>query len=395
MLVLVSIAEFLAMSMWFSFSAIKPLIADQWDISNTDAGLVLAAFQTGYIVGVPVFGYLADAYDVRKVFAFSALVAAVLSVAFAWLSDGLLSAMAIRFFVGLAIGGVYTPAIRFLTLWFEPRQRGKVVGILVGALVAGSASPYLLSPLAETWGWQSLVYITVGAAVTSAVIMLFIVPKAPAPIVPASRSYNFRILKDKPIGLINAGYVSHMWELYAMWAWIGPFLVYTLTQKGFSDASSNSIGGLIAFFIVAIGAPASAMAGIFSDRMGRTVVAGSLLATSGIISLFFGFMTAAPLVLIVVVGLVYGFAIVGDSPVFSAAVTELAPSENVGAALGIQSLLGFGITIISTAVFGVLVDWVGWNVAFFVLGIGALIGTGALVWLRRLPASIKMAGGRR
>ncbi len=128
-LALVSLAEFMAMSIWFSFSAIKPLISDQWEISNTDTGLILAAFQLGYILAVPLMGYLADLFNVRKVFAISALTAALLA-------NDLLSALLLRFIVGMAMAGVYTPGIKFLSSWFEPKQRGRSVGIFVGALVA-------------------------------------------------------------------------------------------------------------------------------------------------------------------------------------------------------------------------------------------------------------------
>lgn len=393
-LALVSVAEFMAMSIWFSFSAIKPLISDQWAISNTDTGLILAAFQLGYIVAVPLLGYLADMFNVRKVFAISALAAAVLNLAFALLAVDLISALLLRFLVGMAMAGVYTPGIKFLSSWFAPRQRGRSVGIFVGALVAGSASPYLLTPLAQNWGWQSLVFITVGGAVAAAAIMAFVVPDAEIRIAP-SRGYNFGILKDKPMALMNAGYVSHMWELYAMWAWIGPFLVFAFLQRGESDAFANSFGGLMAFLIIAVGAPASVIAGVLSDRFGRTKVAGLFLLTSAIISFFFGFLAAAPIALIAIVGIVYGFSIVGDSSVFSTGITELAPSENIGAALGVQSLLGFGITIISIALFGFIVDHASWELAFLSLGIGAIVGPLAMVWLRRLPASTRMSGGRR
>jgi len=394
-LTLVSIAEFMAMSIWFSFSAIKPIISDQWEISNTDTGLILAAFQTGYILAVPVLGYLADVYNVRKVFALSALAAAALNLAFALLSTGMLSALVLRFMVGLAMAGVYTPGIKLLSYWFPPEQRGRAVGVFVGALVAGSASPYLLAPLAQSLGWQSLVFVTVGAAVAAAAIMAFVVPDSDEAPVTSGRRYNFAILKDKPMALMNAGYTAHMWELYAMWAWIGPFLVFVLTQQGRSEPSAISSGGLLAFLIVAVGAPASAFAGIVSDRIGRTVVAGLFLAVSAIISLFFGFLVGAPVALIAVIGVVYGFAIVGDSPVFSAGITELSPEDNKGAALGVQSLLGFGITIVSIALFGFIVDKFGWEVAFFVLGAGALVGPLAMIALRRMPESVKMAGGRR
>ena len=312
-LTLVSIAEFMAMSIWFSFSAIKPLISDQWAISNTDTGLILAAFQLGYILAVPVLGYLADVYNVRKVFALSALAAAALNLAFALLSTGMVSALILRFAVGLAMAGVYTPGIKLLSYWFPPEQRGRAVGVFVGALVAGSASPYLLAPLAQSFGWQSLVFVTVGAAVGAAAIMAFVVPDSDEVPAPSRRGYNFAILKDKPMALMNAGYTAHMWELYAMWAWIGPFLVFVLTQQGKSESSAISFGGLIAFLIVAVGAPASAFAGTISDRLGRTVVAGLFLAVSAVISLFFGFLAAAPIAMIAIVGIVYGFSIVGKS----------------------------------------------------------------------------------
>lgn len=393
-LALVSLAEFMAMSIWFSFSAIKPLISDQWAISNTDTGLILAAFQLGYIVSVPILGYLADLFNVRKVFAISALAAAILNLAFALLSTGLISALLLRFLVGMAMAGVYTPGIKFLSSWFEPRQRGRSVGIFVGALVVGSASPYLLTPLAQTWGWQSLVFITVGGAAGAAALMAFVVPDAEVKTAP-SRGYNFAILKDKPMALMNAGYVSHMWELYAMWAWIGPFLVFAFLERGESEAFANSFGGLLAFLVIAVGAPASVIAGLLSDKFGRTVVAGLFLLTSAIISLFFGFLAATPIALIALVGFAYGFSIVGDSSVFSTGITELAPSGNIGAALGVQSLLGFGITIISIALFGVLIDHASWEIAFLSLGVGALIGPLAMLWLRRLPASTRMAGGNR
>ena len=109
----------------------------------------------------------------------------------------------------------------------------------------------------------------------------------------------------------------------------------------------------------------------------------------------FALSVLAAAALIAIIGVVYGFAIVGDSPVLSAGITELSPEDNKGAALGVQSLLGFGITIVSIALFGFIVDSLGWEAAFFVLGVGALVGPPAMIALRRMPESVKMARGRR
>lgn len=394
MLALICLAEFLGMSIWFSFSAIKPILADEWGISNTDAGYILSAFQLGYIAAVTVVGILADRYNTRAVFAVSAALAGVLNLGFAFLAGGLWSGIVLRLLVGAAMAGVYTPGIKIVAGWFTPRERGRAVGVFVGALVLGSASPYLLAPVATGVGWRALVMVTVVASFAAAGIMWFAVDDAPAT---TSTPFAFdpRLLKDRPLRLMNLGYVAHMWELYAMWAWIGPFLIHSLEQQGRSTDAATDLGGQLAFAIVGIGALACAVAGFLGDRFGRTLTTSVLLVISAACSFTFGFMETAPIALIALVGLVYGFAIVGDSPLYSAGITELAPRERIGAALGVQSVLGFGTTIVSIFLFGVVVDHLSWTAAFVMLGVGALIGPLFMLRLRALPEAEKLAGGRR
>lgn len=388
------LAEFLAMSIWFSFSAIKPLLADEWDISNTDAGYVLSAFQLGYIAAVVVIGMLADRFNTRAIFAASAVAAGVLNLAFALFARDLVSAMLLRLLVGAAMAGVYTPGIKLVAAWFSPAERGRAVGVFVGALVLGSASPYLLAPVATDIGWRALVAVTVIAALVAGAIVYWIVDDPPA-MPSAPFAVDPRLLKDRPLLLVNLGYVGHMWELYAMWGWIGPYLIHVLERQGRSPDSATDLGGQLAFAIVGVGALACAVAGVLGDRFGRTLTTSVLLLVSGVCSLVFGFLQTAPIAVIALVGLVYGFAIVGDSPLYSAGVTELAPRDRIGAALGVQSVLGFGMTIVSTFLFGVVVDAASWTAAFIMLAGGALLGPIAMLRLRALPEAARLAGGRR
>lgn len=394
MLALISIAEFLGMSIWFSFSAIKTVIADDWNISNTDAGYILSAFQLGYIAAVIVIGILADRFNTRAIFATSALAAGILNLGFALLARDLASAMLLRFFVGAAMAGVYTPGIKIVAGWFTPQERGRAVGVFVGALVLGSASPYLLAPVATDVGWRALVVVTVVAACASAAIMWFLVDDPP---VQSSTPFSFdpRLLKERSLALVNLGYVSHMWELYAMWGWIGPYLVYVLQQQGRGADAATDLGGQLAFAIIGVGALACAIAGFLGDRFGRTLTTSVLLIVSAACSFAFGFLETAPIALIAFVGLIYGFAIVADSPLYSAGVTELAPRERIGAALGVQSVLGYGTTIVSVFLFGVVADRVSWTAAFVMLGVGAMLGPIAMLRLRAMPEAEKMAGGKR
>lgn len=388
------LAEFLGMSIWFSFSAIKPILADDWGISNTDAGYILSAFQLGYIAAVILVGILADRFNTRAIFALSAVLAGLFNLLFAWFARDLWSAIGLRLLVGAAMAGVYTPGIKLVAGWFTPQERGRAVGVFVGALVLGSASPYLLAPVATDIGWRALVVVTVGASWIAAAIMWFLVADPPER---SSTTFSFdpRVLKDRPLLFVNLGYVSHMWELYAMWAWIGPYLIHVLEQQGRSSDAATDLGGQLAFAIVGIGAIACAAAGFVGDRFGRTLTTSALLLVSAACSLTFGFLDTAPIALIALIGLAYGFSIVGDSPLYSAGVTELAPRERIGAALGVQSVLGFGTTIISVFLFGVVVDAFGWTAAFVMLGAGALVGPIFMLRLRRMPESARMAGGKR
>jgi len=388
------LAEFLGMSIWFSFSAIKPILADDWDISNTDAGYILSAFQLGYIAAAIVVGILADRFNTRAIFAISAVLAGVLNFLFALLASDLWSAIGLRFLVGAAMAGVYTPGIKLVAGWFSPQERGRAVGVFVGALVLGSALPYLLAPIATDIGWRALVMVTVAGSWAAAAIMWFLVHDPPQR---SSTPFSFdpRILKDRPLLFVNLGYVGHMWELYAMWAWIGPYLIHVLEQQGRSSDAATDLGGQLAFAIVGIGALACAVAGFLGDRFGRTLTTSALLVVSAACSLTFGFLDTAPIAIIALIGLVYGFSIVGDSPLYSAGVTELAPRERIGTALGVQSVLGYGTTIVSVFLFGVVVDTFGWAAAFVMLGLGALVGPIFMLRLRRMPESRQMAGGKR
>jgi MFS family permease len=114
-------------------------------------------------------------------------------------------------------------------------------------------------------------------------------------------------------------------------------------------------------------------------------------------------MLTAPLLLIVLVGSVYGFSALGDSSVYSTGITETVRPERLGTALAIRSLLGFGAGAVSPLVFGSVLDIygapsaqsAGWGWAFTVLGVGGVLGLLSMLWLRTLPESRRLAGGKR
>ena len=199
-----------------------------------------------------------------------------------------------------------------------------------------------------------------------------------------------------------AGYVFHSWELLGMWAWTPAFMAAVLVAHGATPERSAGLGaGLSALFHV-MGIVAGSTGGWLSDRWGRTAVIAWMMAASTLCSFSFGWMLETPVLVVALLGCLYGYAALGDSSVYSTAITETVPPSRLGSALAIRSLLGFGVGAISPWLFGWMLDLLGgrestsaWGWAFSMLGVGGALGLVTILWLRRLPEARRLAGGRR
>src|SRR5690606_4205152 len=186
----------------------------------------------------------------------------------------------------------------------------------------------------------------------------------------------------------------HMWELYAMWAWIGAFF-----HAGFAEragwAATPAVADTAAFLVIASGAVGCVFAGGVADRIGRTTTTIVAMLVSGSCALLIGAFFTAPLWIVLPVAMIWGASAVADSAQFSASVSELSDPATVGTALTVQVCAGFLLTIISIQVVGALADIWGWRFAFGVLAIGPFFGAWAMFRLRSRPESERLANGHR
>jgi MFS family permease len=384
MLALLAFAQLLGMSLWFSASAVSPRLQALWALTDAEAGWLTGAVQLGFVAGTLVAALLslADLLPARVLLPASAVLAAAANAALVG-AGGYEPALAARFLTGFFLAGVYPPAMKMAATWFRA-SRGMAIGVVVGALTVGKATPYLLSAFPEV-GWRTLVLAASAAALGAAVLVAVGYRDGPNPFDrrPFSWRLGLEVLADRRTRLAIGGYLGHMWELYAAWAFVGIFFVDVFAARGAAPAEAAARAGVVAFGMIALGGAGAVAAGRWADRWGRERVAAWAMGVSGACALGIGWTLGAPLWIAIAVALMWGFAVVADSAQFSAMVTEVAPSHAVGTALTLQTALGFLLTSVSIAAVPHLRGAGGWPLAFGALAVGPALG---MVAMRRLRA---------
>ncbi|MDR7521192.1 MAG: MFS transporter [Armatimonadota bacterium] len=400
-------ARFFTTLIFMTYAASLPVLRVAWDMSGTQAGSVSTGFQVGYAVSLLAFSWLADRVGARRVYLSSAVASAATALAFASLARSYASGLVLLTLAAVAQGGTYTTAIMLIADRFPPKTRGSAMGWLIASSSLSHAASLLLTGAMLPRGGYPLAFMAAATGPVLGLVVAWLALRSTPNVVHprhATLRVQTEVFRNPQAVRLTAGYVFHSWELLGMWAWAPAFVAASLARAGAAAVRSAEVGAYLASAFHVMGLLASSSMGHLSDRLGRRTVLLALAAASAGCSLVFGWLVAAPLAVLALVGALYGFAALGDSPVLSVALTEAVRPAYLGAALAVRSILGFGAGAAAPLVFGAILDATNppgvvattWGWAFGALGVGGLVAACCAYGLPRdrVPATRGPSGGR-
>lgn len=384
-LVLVTIAIVFGAMPWFAGTGVSESVASHFAMGESGRASLTSSVQLGFIVGsllVAASG-ASDRWPPTRVFAIAATLAASFNLGFAWLSTGPTAALGLRFLTGVALGGVYPVAMRIVASWYR-EGLGWRLGFLIGGLTLGTAAPWALQPWVSTVDWRVLVSLaSVGAVLGASLVLLAGEGPHLRARVPLRLDALREAFANPRVRAPALAYFGHMFELYAVWASLGPWLAASFR----GDEAWQGSSGAVAFVGVAIGAVGCVVGGRLSLAWGERRVAATALLGSGLCCLASPLAFFAPAPWVIVFVLVWGTFVVADSAQFSAMATKACPPAIVGSALAAMNGVGFAITVASIQLVAGLAELVGWSWALPVLAIGPASG----LWQLRDAAPTRTA----
>lgn len=381
-----------SMAGFATFSAVVPTLRDEWRLSHTEIGWASGLYYAGYTALVPVLAASSDRIDPRRILLGSTALAALASGAFA-LARGLPLALACQLAGGAALAGIYMPGLKALADHIHGPRQGRYVSFYTSSFTIGTSLSFLGSGfLAATFGWRAAFAAAAIAQAAALGIVWLAVPHREHLEHLAHPEHLAHLVKT--IARSEAmdyilGYAAHMWELFAMRAWLVPFLVYSQSLQPAGGGGTWSAAAA-ASVVTLVGVPASIGGQELASRFGPRRHITAAMIVSAIVGASVGWAAALPFPVVVLLCAVYSLTISADSAPLTAAAVAAAPHGLRGATMAAHSTLGFAAAFLGSVGIGAALDALGgdtrlaWGVGFALMGISNLMG----VWrLRRTSRS--------
>ena len=368
------ISQFFCTSLWFAGNAILPDLTRHFHLENANIAHFISAVQFGFITGTFSFALsgIVDRFVATRIFFICSVLAAFCNISILILNTNSDILLVSRFLTGFFLAGIYPVGMKIASDHYQ-KGLGKSLGLLVGALVLGTAFPHFLKGFNANYSWKFVLYATSSLSILGGLMVVLFVPKGEFSTVGKKIDFRaisrgFRIQNFRKPAL---GYFGHMWELYTFWAFLPALILTYKTKHNLSEINVSQW----AFFIIASGSVACVISGYISQYFGTKRVAISALFLSTCCCLTSPlFLIYSNVYVLFCFLLFWGMVVIADSPLFSTLVAQNAPVESKGTLLTITNCIGFSLTIVSIQLFGRLTEVINSEYLFVFLSIGSVLG---------------------
>jgi NNP family nitrate/nitrite transporter-like MFS transporter len=329
---LATLAFTVCFAVWGLIAPLAPLFREQYQLSATEIGILVAVpVLLGSVARIPL-GLLTDRYGGRIVFT-ALLLILLLPVGLAGLTGSYASLLGVSFVLGLA-GASFAVGVPFVARWFPPAQQGLALGVY-GMGNVGTALASALAPrLAGGYGWPMAFWAFLPALLAMGALYWLLGRDAPGfvgrrdPI-----AERFVVFRREPLTWVLAlFYFVTFGGFVAISIYLPTLLVgaYGLTP---ADAGGRAAG------FVALATLARPLGGYLGDRWGGPAVLNTVFLVVAALAVVLAFEPGMALITLACLGIAFMLGL-GNGAVFKL-VAEHFPQETgtvtglVGAAGGL------------------------------------------------------------
>jgi len=387
---LICLAEIFGLASIAVFPALLPTFQAEWNLSNTAAGWISAAYYAGYMILVPVLTSITDRVDARRIMGLGAIFGILTAVGYASFARGFWSALLLRFLSGVSLAGIYMPGLKVVSDHTEGQGtlQSRFISFYTASFSIGASLSYLLAgEINALAGWRwAFVASAISAAAAMVIVIVCVPPAQVRGGVRQALLSDFKVVfRSKSAMAYVLAYAAHMWELFSLRSWIVAFLAFSIQMQPTGAFTWSATQ--VAFVINLIGLPASIGGNELSRIFGRRKVITIVMMVSAALGTILGFSAALPYLLVAIMAIIYGITIVGDSASLTAGVVAAAPAGYRGTTLAVHSTIGFCSAFLGPLTVGVVLDFFGgnrlaWGMGFLCMAAGCLLGPVALARLK-------------
>jgi MFS transporter, NNP family, nitrate/nitrite transporter len=329
-LALATLAMTVGFAVWSLIAPLAPLFSQQWGLSATEAGILVAVpVILGSIARIPL-GVVTDRYGGRLVFTVF-LYFLVVPLVLAGLAAEFASLLAVAFILGVA-GAVFAIGVPFVARWFPPERQGMALGIY-GMGNIGTAISALVAPaVANELGWPFAFWVFVPVVLAMGTLMLLFGRDAPGPRQTVSMAARLAPLGRPTAWVLSLFYFLTFGGFVAISVYLPTFLVDAFGLDP-GDAAARAAG------FVVLATLTRPVGGTLADRWGGAPVLNVTFMLVALLPIVLAFQPGIVLITVSFLGMAAALGL-GNGAVFKL-VAETFPRETgtvtglVGAAGGL------------------------------------------------------------